>query len=72
MSLDNFQGLRRLCHVTDSRYGLRNFECEFSYLSRPPTPLPLHSLVVRCCMASEYSCSVGPPPAPTLPALGGA
>ena len=38
-------------------------------LSVPPThpTSPFHSLAVRCCMASERSCSLGPPPAPPPP-----
>ena len=31
--------------------------------AHPPHP-PFHSLIVRCCMASEWSCSLGPPPTP--------
>ena len=38
-------------------------------LSVPPThpTSPFHSLAVRCCMASERSCSLGPPPTPPPP-----
>ena len=32
-----------------------------------PPHLPLPLIVVRCCMASEWSCPLGPPPTPPPP-----